>query len=108
MGQWGVFLYVCGADERPFYCYVCGREQTGEEERDENEARRLRKTDKFTGRHSSSEGVTDGEKLDPASAYNQFSDKLFFHSALPQQPTSIVFFGEGKAGNEAVTHFASI
>lgn len=54
--------------------------------------------DKYTGKRSSREGETDGEKLGPAS----------FPSAPPQQPTSIVFVCEGKAGNEAFTHRGSI
>ena len=63
--------------------------------------------DKYTGKRSRREGVTDGEKLDPASEYNQFSYEPSFPSAPPQQPTSIVFFCEGRAGNEAFTHLGS-
>lgn len=64
--------------------------------------------DKYTGKRSSREGETDGEKLGPASEYNQFSYEPWFPSAPPQQPTSIVFVCEGKAGNEAFTHRGSI
>lgn len=96
---------TCAVQTRSPLLYVCGKER-------EKEMKRMQETeqnkDKYTGRHSRREGVTDGEKLDPASVYNQFSYEPFFPSALPQQPTSIVFFCEGKAGNEAVTLFGSI
>lgn len=39
---------------------------------------------------------------------NQFSHEPWFPSAPPQQPTSIVLFREGKAGNEAFTRCCSI
>lgn len=53
-------------------------------------------------------GKTDGEKLGRVPESNQFSYKPWFPSAPPQQPTSIVLFREGKAGNEAFTRCRSI
>lgn len=46
---------------------------------------------------------TDGEKLGGVSEYNQFS-----YEPSSQQPTSIVFPSEGKAGNEALARCGSI
>lgn len=60
---------------RPFYCMCAARRREKEmkrmQEMEENK-------DKYTGKRSRREGVTDGEKLDPASEYNQFSYEPFF------------------------------
>lgn len=37
------------------------------------------------------EGVTDGEKLGPASEYNQFSYEPLFPTAMPENPHPLCF-----------------
>lgn len=87
-----VAVCVCAADERQFIVSQC---QAG--------ARGVRRSKtKINTEEGEAKGrVRDGEKLGPASEYNQFSYETLFTLALPQQPTSILFSCEGAAGNEA-------
>lgn len=74
MGQWGVFLCVCGADERPFIvCKRQGGARRGGKRRRGCRGWRKTKINTQKSKAREREGETDGEKLGPASEYNQFS-----------------------------------